>query len=198
MPPFFETAKSFADVSFTEKGVNTQEFIEASDDLLQLFDLLGSSVFAFVQTDLRNNLDGVRQRYESHKEESRTLEELVRDEATEPYRHAIPCLVRFVRGLAFTCKALQNMQKDVSVELHVCFRRSYDEILRHHHSFVVRSLVGVAIRAVPRRHDFYSRIAQGGSTEKLDAELTKWLDALDVIVNHLREFLESGGYGRVV
>ena len=34
-------------------------------------------------------------------------------------------------GLAFTCKALQNMQNDRSVELHICFKRSYDEILRH-------------------------------------------------------------------
>lgn len=32
------------------------------------------------------------------------------------------------------------MQNDPSVELHVCFKRSYDEVLRHHHTFVVRSL----------------------------------------------------------
>lgn len=40
----------------------------------------------------------------------------------------------------FLCKALQHMQKDPSVELHVCFKRSYDEVLRHHHTFIVRSL----------------------------------------------------------
>lgn len=119
-------------------------------------------------------------------------------------------------GLAFTCKALQNMQNDRSVELHICFKRSYDEILRHHHSFVVRSLVAVsfslsntlsahphtfiqvAIRAVPRRQDFYTRLAQGGSVDEFDVELTKWLQALEVLVKHLREFLEGGGHGRVI
>lgn len=49
------------------------------------------------------------------------------------------------RGLAFTCKALQNMQSDTSSELHVCFKRSYDEVLRHHHNFVIRGLVTVRI-----------------------------------------------------
>jgi len=55
----------------------------------------------------------------------------------------------------------------------------------------------VAIRAVPHRHDFYMRISQGGSTEKLDAELAKWLSGLDRIVKHMSSFLENGGYGKV-
>ena len=46
-------------------------------------------------------------------------------------------------GLLFTCKALQNMQDDPDAELHVCFRRSYDTILKHHHSFIIRSVVTV-------------------------------------------------------
>jgi len=50
----------------------------------------------------------------------------------------------FIRGLAFTCKALQNMQSDPNSELHVCFKRSYDEVLRHHHSFIIRSVVSVS------------------------------------------------------
>ena len=55
----------------------------------------------------------------------------------------------------------------------------------------------VAIRAVPRRNDFYMRIAQGGSIEKLDIELGKWLCGLESIVKHVGGFLERGGYGKV-
>ena len=54
------------------------------------------------------------------------------------------------------------------------------------------------MRAVPRRRDFYSRLAEGGSTAKLDTLLVKWLSGLEVLVSHLRGFLEGGGYGRVV
>lgn len=55
----------------------------------------------------------------------------------------------------------------------------------------------VAIRAVPRRHDFYHRIAQGDAMEKLNVELVKWLAGLDVIVKRISGFLEQGKYGKV-
>lgn len=51
----------------------------------------------------------------------------------------------FFRGLAFTCKALQNMQSDTTSELHICFKRAYDEVLGRHHSFVIRSVVSVSL-----------------------------------------------------
>ncbi|TFK37318.1 glycolipid transfer protein domain-containing protein [Crucibulum laeve] len=197
MAPYFETVKSFAEVPIAEHGVETDSFLEASDGLVQMFDLLGSGVFAFVQSDIRGNINGVRGRYESTRDNSGTLEGLVRTESGEPQKHATACLVRLIRGLCFTCKALQNMQSDTSSELHVCFKRSYDEVLRHHHTFVIRSVVSVAIRAVPRRDDFYMRISQGGSIERLDAELAKWLAGLDRIVKHMSLFLEQGSYGRV-
>ncbi|RDB27643.1 Glycolipid transfer protein B [Hypsizygus marmoreus] len=197
MAPYFETVKSFADVPISEHGIDTQSFLEASYGLVQMFDLLGSGVFGFVQSDIRSNIAGVRNRFEAAREVSGTLELLVRDESKEHHKHGTPCLVRLTRGLAFTCLALQNMQSDASSELHVCFKRSYDTVLKHHHTFLIRSVVSVAIRAVPRRNDFYARIAQGGSIEKLDAELAKWLVGLDVLVKHISAFLESGGHGRV-
>jgi len=198
MPPYFETVKSFADVPFREEGVETQSFLEASDGLVLMFDLFGSGVFGFIQSDIRSNIAGVRARYDSTRHQCSTLEALVESDHTEPHtKHATGCLVRLIRGLALTCKALQNMQRDTKSELHVCFRRSYDEVLRHHHSFVIRSVVSVAIRAVPRRNDFYMRIAQGGSKEKLDIELGKWLCGLESIVRHVGDFLERGGYGKV-
>jgi hypothetical protein len=55
----------------------------------------------------------------------------------------------------------------------------------------------VAILAVPRRNEFYMRIAQGGSIEKLDVELGKWLCGLESIVKHVSDFLERGGHGKV-
>ena len=55
----------------------------------------------------------------------------------------------------------------------------------------------VAIRAVPHRRDFYARLTQGGSHEKFDGELTRWLDALDALLARLKAFLTQGGYGTV-
>ncbi|TFY82310.1 hypothetical protein EWM64_g1698 [Hericium alpestre] len=186
--------QSFADVPVTEDGVDTAHFLDASTGLVDMF---GNGVFGFVQTDLRNNIAGVRERFESHTPVSTTLEKLVVAEAAEGTRVAIACLVRLIRGLAFTCKALQNAQADRDAELHVCFKRSYDVVLKHHHNFVVRSVVSLAIRSVPHREDFYTRIAQGGSVDKLDEEMAKWLVGLDAIVVRITTFLQDGNHGRV-
>ena len=63
--------------------------------------------------------------------------------------------------------------------------------------YTERPSLQVALRAVPRRPEFYARISQGGSIEKLDAELARWLGGLDSLVKHLSAFLEQGGYGKV-
>ncbi|KAH9851969.1 glycolipid transfer protein [Lenzites betulinus] len=201
MAPYFESAKSFADVPITADGVESAAFLLAATDFVNMFDLLGGGVFLFVQNDLRGNIAGVRRQHDAAPTESATLEQLVAHEcahhAAERERAGTACLVRLLRGLWFTCEALRNMQQDRDAELHTCFKRSYDANLKQHHSFVVRSVVSVAIRAVPHRHDFYARITQGGSHEKFDSELTKWLAGLEALVVRLKAFLEQGGYGRV-
>ncbi|TFY59854.1 hypothetical protein EVG20_g7635, partial [Dentipellis fragilis] len=197
MPPHFETVKSFADVPIRDEGVETSDFLEASTGLVDMFDLLGNGVFGFVQNDLRSNIAGVKLRYDAHTDTSETLEKLVITEAQEGVRIATACLVRLIRGLAFTCHALMNVQADRSAELHVCFKRSYDIVLRHHHSFVIRSVVLVTCNPrVPYRHDFYTRIAQGGSVDKLDEEMAKWLVGLEAIVTRITAFLLKGNYGK--
>lgn len=63
-----------------------------------------------------------------------------------------PIFISLDRGLAFTCQALQNVQSDRSAELHVCFKRAYDTVLRHHHTFVIRSVVSVRLSHSSLRH----------------------------------------------
>jgi hypothetical protein len=50
---------------------------------------------------------------------------------------------------------------------------------------------------VPRRDVFYNCIAEGGSIEKLDIEMTKWLAAIDTLVIRISGFLKDGDYGVV-
>lgn len=57
MATFFDTAKkSFADVPITDDKIATTEFLEASESLVKLFDLLGSTAFAAVQKDMTGNI----------------------------------------------------------------------------------------------------------------------------------------------
>ncbi|KAJ4474854.1 glycolipid transfer protein [Lentinula aciculospora] len=199
MAPLFETIKSFNDVQISSDGVDTAGFLEATEGVVAMFDLFGSKIFGFVQSDIRSNIGGVRTRYQTHQDCSQTLEELIKFEVTngDHQRHGTACLVRLIRGLALIQHALKRMQDYPDDELHVCFKSAYDVVLKHHHAWIVRSVVTVAIRAVPHRHDFYHVISCGEPSEKFDPELGKWLQALEVIVKRMKYFLEGGGYGTV-
>ncbi|TFY81976.1 hypothetical protein EWM64_g2037 [Hericium alpestre] len=56
MAPYLETVTSFADVPVTDDGVDTLAFLSASEGVVGLFDLLGSTAFAMVQADLKGNI----------------------------------------------------------------------------------------------------------------------------------------------
>ena len=56
-----------------------------------------------------------------------------------------PHLSSCSRGYRYVCCALSVMHDHPELDLHVCFKRAYDQVLRHHHPLVVRSLVAVRL-----------------------------------------------------
>ncbi|EIN11532.1 glycolipid transfer protein [Punctularia strigosozonata HHB-11173 SS5] len=202
MAPYLETVKSFATVEVTDAGVDTLQFLEATNGLIGMFDLLGSAAFSAVQSDLKGNVTKIRARYDAAPAQSATLEELVKNEQGEKKRTATEGLMWLLRGLSFTCKALQNAQANKSEELSAAFTKSYEVTLKKFHNFVVKGIFSVAMKACPYRATFYEKLAAdpaGGPSvpsDKLDAELNQWLDALSSIVTRLETFYEKGGYGK--
>jgi Glycolipid transfer protein (GLTP) len=124
------------------------------------------------------------------------------NEKGEKKRTATEGLMWLVRGLAFTCQALNAMQADKSVELSAAFGRAYERTLKQFHNFVVKSAFAVALATFPYRADFYAKLAAdpaGGPAvpeERLNAKLNEWLAALDRIVKRIEAFYEKGGYGK--
>lgn len=193
MSTYFDTVKkSYVDVPVTDAGVETTSFLEASEGLVKMFDLLNSAAFTMVQSDLRNNIEKVRARQTSHPAESLTLEKLVENEWTEKKRPATEGLMWLLRGLSFTCVALQKSQANPDDEIAKSFTTSYESTLKPHHNFVVKTAFGVAMKACPYRKDFYAKL--GSPPEKVSEELDKWLAALHAIVTRMQAFYEKGGY----
>lgn len=127
----------------------------------------------------------MKARYEADRDRSNTLEALVENEKTEKKRTATEGLLWLLRGLSFTCKALQYTQADKSKELAEGFITSYGETLKQFHNFVVKGIFSVrngkflyipsfvlhskkkthnyekkvAMKACPYRADFYKKLA---------------------------------------
>jgi len=80
---------------------------------------------------------------------SNTLEKLVENEKGEKKRKATEGLIWLLRGLSFTCKALQNAQANASEELAVAFGKAYDVTLKTFHNFVVKGIFSVSAPLSP-------------------------------------------------
>ncbi|EGG09934.1 uncharacterized protein MELLADRAFT_71146 [Melampsora larici-populina 98AG31] len=193
-PCYFDTMKrSYSDVTVTDEGVETSTFLEASEELVKLFDLFGSKAFAVVQNDLNGNITKIRTLYQVNKTECSTLERLVEFEKTSKKRDATQGLLWLTRGLHFTYEGLRRSQKNPTEELSESFVKGYETSLKPHHSFVVRPVFGLAMKACPYRADLYAKL---GTPDRVEVELEKWLTALEKIVQRIQAFYEKGNYGK--
>jgi len=190
---FDQIKRSFADVPVTDEGVDTAAFLEACEDLVKLFDLFGSKAFAVVQNDLTGNITRIRARYDAFPEKSKTLEIMVESEKTEKKKDATQALLWLTRGLHFTNEGLRLSQKNPGEELTESFTKGYETTLKQYHSFVVKPIFGLAMKACPYRADLYEKL---GPKDKVDVELERWLSGLEKIVGQIENFYEKGNYGK--
>ncbi|WFD23672.1 hypothetical protein MEQU1_002366 [Malassezia equina] len=160
MSTYFDTLRT---------GIATSEFIEATEGVVKLFDLLGSTAFAVVQNDMNGN-----------------IKHLVKNEGQpgDKKRTATEGLLWLLRGLDFTAQALRRSIENPSEELSVSFTNAYEKTLRKYHSMMVRPI----FTACPYRKDFYAKL--GPSEESVRAPLLEWLAALENIVATMQKFYE--------
>jgi len=180
MPDFFDTVKNFQDVP-TDPGISTPEYLEACRGTVKVFDMLGSTAFAAVISDMNGNIKKIQERYDAEPEKSKTLQELVENETAEKKKTASEGLLWLNRGLEFTCLALEDNAADGSKELDKSFGHSYENTLKKHHNFVVKGIFSVALKATPYRKEFYKKF--GDDEPKVNAQMNSWLKGLRVIVN---------------
>ncbi|CAO3649916.1 unnamed protein product [Mucor hiemalis] len=177
---FFDTLeRSYVDVDLS-KGIETDQFLQATEGLVKLFDLLGSAAFSVVQKDMNGNIKKIRERFLSNPTANSTLQELLATEAPEKKRVATEGLLWLTRGLDFTAQALRRSLNEGAEELNISFTKAYEETLKKHHSFVVRPVFALAMKACPYRVDFYEKL--GVTSDAAKAQMTKWVEALENII----------------
>ncbi|KAM3086290.1 hypothetical protein ACMFMG_000426 [Clarireedia jacksonii] len=189
---FIDTLKrSFVDVPIQKENDNaipTTEFLEAAESLTTLFDILGSTAFKPVKSDMIGNINKLRERQTAAPAESQTIQDLVVNEIKIKKHNATEGLVWLVRGLDFTAQAISQNLSTPGDELSVSFRSAYADTLKPHHSFVIKPLFSAAMSACPYRKDFYEKL--GDDQTKVDSALREWLSALENDISILKTFLD--------
>ncbi|CAH6721363.1 hypothetical protein CLIB1444_06S00452 [[Candida] jaroonii] len=195
MSTFFdEMKKSFADVKVSEGKIDTSDFLQASESLVKLFDLLGSSAFAVVQKDMTGNIEKIRKKLLSDPINSSTLQDLILGEAQGKDKTATQGLLWLSRGLEFTCQAMVETVTNPTSELTKTFTDSYSKTLSKHHGMLIKPVFKLAMKACPYRKDFFAKL--GADQDKVNEQLKTWLDALEKIVKIIMDFFTSGNYGK--
>mmetsp|Transcript_3407 Transcript_3407/g.3782 ORF Transcript_3407/g.3782 Transcript_3407/m.3782 type:complete len:198 (+) Transcript_3407:63-656(+) len=195
MSTFFdEMKKSFADVPITDEKIDTASFLEASESLVKLFDLLGSSAFQVVQKDMTGNITKIRTKLLADPAGSGTLQDLVLSEANTKTKTATQGLLWLSRGLQFTSQAMRETIDNPSKELTVTFTDAYSKTLSQYHGMLVKPIFKLAMKACPYRKDFFEKL--GADQIKVEEQLKAWLKALEDIVKIILDFFVSGNYGK--
>ncbi|MCJ1395817.1 hypothetical protein MMC18_008703 [Xylographa bjoerkii] len=194
-PTFFQALKkSFTDVPIDNSKDNgiaipTTDFLEATESLCSLFDVMGSVAFTPVKNDMLGNVKKIRDRQLTSPAESSTLQSLVIDELKTKKHTATEGLLWLTRGLDFTAQALRHNLSHPTEELSVSFRHAYGNTLKPHHSFLIKPIFSAAMSATPYRKDFYAKLDDDPVQGK--REMEKWLGALEERVTILKGFLGS-------
>lgn len=194
MPTFFDGKKLFKDVPVSGTEIDTAAFLEASEALVQLFDLLGSSAFAVVKSDMTGNIAKVRAKLLEDPAAAGTLQGLVRAEAGTKNKKATQGLLWLCRGLQFTAQAMRETVDNPAKELTVTFTDAYGKTLLKYHGMLVKPVFKLAMKACPYRKDFFAKLGDDQAT--VDAELEAWLSALEELMANIMGFFASGDYAK--
>ncbi|GJJ69246.1 hypothetical protein EMPS_01592 [Entomortierella parvispora] len=182
---FQSTPRNYSDVTITAEGINTDEFLQATEGLVKIFDLFGS-VFAVVQNDMNGNIKKIRERYLTNPEVNSTLQKLVKSEQAEKKKTATEGLLWLTRGLDFTLQSLERSEANPTEELSVSFTKGYEATLRQYHGMLVRPIFAMAMKACPYRADFYAKLGSDQGLVKQD--LSAYLGGLRKIVVDIQQF----------
>ncbi|OLY84693.1 Pleckstrin homology domain-containing family A member 8 [Smittium mucronatum] len=184
----------FEQVEIREDGIDTAQFLEASKGVVLLFDELGSTAFSPVKSDISGNISKVSKKYESDKSKFDTLQKIVLNEAQSKDKTATQGLLWLKRGLDFAATAIIDNLESTNEELSVSFSKAYDVTLKQFHSFLIRPIFSLAMKACPKSSDFYTKI--GGDSPTTKAELLVWAKALKNLISILDEFYAKGKFDK--
>ncbi|CAO3574131.1 unnamed protein product [Mortierella alpina] len=186
MATYFQTTpRNYTAVTITPEGINTNEFLQATEGLIKIFDLFGS-VFAVVQNDMNGNVKKIRERFLQNPAGNSTLQNLVKGEAGEKKKTATEGLLWLTRGLDFTLKSLKRSEENPGEELSVSFTKGYEATLKQYHGMLVRPVFTMAMKACPYRADFYAKLGTDQGLVKND--LSAYLGGLDKVVTDIQAY----------
>ncbi|XP_064617425.1 pleckstrin homology domain-containing family A member 8-like [Liolophura sinensis] len=203
IPTFFSNmSSSFVDIRFQEDGeIPVEHFLQSCQSLVPLFDCLHGTAFAPVKMDYIGNIRKMEEKHKSNPTEFTSLQKMVLHEIKlKQYQHSSSATVALLwmkRSLEFMRMLLQELS-DGQEELLTCITNAYGKTLRNYHSWVVRGVFALAVKAVPYRDQFIKKLAIDENDAEhpefhklLYCDIDEYITALDVLLKILQDFYSA-------
>jgi len=121
---------------------------------------------------------------------------MVLSESKEKKRIATEALLWLKRALEFTSLGLRLNFHDKQQELSTSSQKAYESTLSPFHNFLIRPIFTVAMKACPKRSEFYQKLQQGLDSLEFEKNFSEWLKALEQLVSILIEFYQTGQHDK--
>ena len=194
---FFSSVQvKYQDIKLPE--IPTEQFLLATNEVIRLFDVLGSTAFAPVKNDMNGNIAKIRKRSsEDAQGKFLTLQGILDYEKTLPQKQRVGTegLMWLLRGLTFTATALRRNLQNTSEELSQSFTKAYEETLSKFHTFLIRPVFALAMKACPYRNSFYKTLSGDDDEAASMKEVEPWLKGLEDCLKVLNDAYAKEGYG---
>ncbi|XP_033629528.1 pleckstrin homology domain-containing family A member 3-like [Asterias rubens] len=190
--PTFDSVCDSSDGSF-----KTDVFLDACAQVVDIFDMMGSSAFTPVKMDMNGNIKKLRQKYSTDPSAFSSLQTIVQQEVRSNAHHlrnsATDALMWLRRALEFVREFLVEIEKGEK-NLTTAATSAYKRSLHKYHGWVVQGVFSLAIRAAPFYEDFIKCLLinpedmEAGGEEQVLADLRASVKPMGMVVDDLRQY----------
>ncbi|XP_028416687.1 glycolipid transfer protein-like [Dendronephthya gigantea] len=191
MTTFFTQAKyRFLPIQ-DDKRIETWPFLQACQEIVPFFDILGPTAFAPVKSDINGNIEKLTKKYKEDQEKYKVLQDIVQSEidsgTTKAKNSATDALLWLKRALSFILVFLQEVLTGEQ-DLTKCAKAAYEGTLKKYHGWMVQSIFSLAMKAVPYRKDFIQKLGNGQDESVVLAEMGDFVNELKNTFDVITEF----------
>eukprot|EP00117_Sycon_ciliatum_P017554 scpid76336/ scgid16503/ Pleckstrin homology domain-containing family A member 8; Phosphatidylinositol-four-phosphate adapter protein 2; Serologically defined breast cancer antigen NY-BR-86 len=177
-------------------AIETEPFLNAAAEVIPFFDVLGSTAFSPVKSDISGNISKLRKKYEENREAHHTLQMIVDREieakTTKVSNSATDALLWLKRALEFILVFLQKVIEGEQ-DLTKAANAAYAASLKRYHGWIVSGIFSLAMKAVPYREDFIKALAKGASEDQVMADMAEFMGVFEPNVRTIGEFYKAKG-----
>ncbi|XP_057295652.1 glycolipid transfer protein-like [Hydractinia symbiolongicarpus] len=196
MSTFFKKTKHSYQPIPEDGKIVTQSFLDACSEIVPFFDVLGSTAFAPVKSDINGNIAKLRKKLATNPEKFVTLQDIVNSEieekSTKAKNSATDALLWLKRALTFIRTFLEDVLTGEQ-DLTKCAKKAYEQSLKKYHGWMVQGIFSLAMKAVPYRKDFIKALGPETTEEEVLADMKEVVEMMALNIDNINAFYVQTG-----